>query len=165
MAENEMPNTNLRLEREYDLPPSIVWDALVDDVLVDGWLAPARIDPRVGGRYLLNWQSGATLAPTHGEIRILDARRRLVVDTDNIGTLDFTLESVEGGSRGAATILHLDITVDTDPRMLATTIAYWESNFDQLEDLLRGHPVDWSTWQRDRGEAWERYRRASSSGA
>jgi hypothetical protein len=84
------------------------------------------------------------------------------VETDNIGTLEFTLESVPGGTRGTSTDLRLKIRVDTEPRLLASTHAYWQSNFDQLEDLLRGHPVDWSTWQRDRGEAWTAYLREAS---
>ena len=159
-----MPQNGLYFERDYDLPTSIVWDALVDDVLVEGWLAVARIEPRVGGQYWLNWQSGSSLAASNGVITVLEPRRRLRVETDNVGTLDFALESLDGGTRGTTTLLKLQLTVDTDKRMLASTVAYWQSNFDQLEALLRGHPVDWTTWQRDRGDAWESYRRASSAG-
>jgi uncharacterized protein YndB with AHSA1/START domain len=154
--------SELEFSRLYDLPVAIVWDALVDEVLVEGWLAAARIDPRVGGLYWLGWQGGASLAPTNGTITRLEPTRRLGVETDNIGTLEFTLESVPGGRRGSSTDLRLRIRVDTEPRLLASTYAYWQSNFDQLEDLLRGHPVDWSTWQRDRGEAWADYLREAS---
>lgn len=136
---------------------SIVWDALVDEDLVEGWLAAARIDPRVGGRYLLHWQSGASLGPTTGVIAAIEPRRLLRIETDNIGSLAFTLESLPGGTRGTSTEVRLVIRVDTEPRLLASTHAYWQSNFDQLEDLLRGHPVDWTTWQRDRGDAWAAY--------
>jgi hypothetical protein len=137
--------------------------------LVEGWLAAARIEPRVGGSYWLNWQSGSTLAPTNGTItELVDpaiGRNGLLgIATDNIGDLEFSLVPTPGGTRGAGTLLELRIRVDTEPRLLASTWAYWQSNFDQLEDLLRGHPVDWSTWQRDRGEAWERYLRAASGG-
>jgi uncharacterized protein YndB with AHSA1/START domain len=145
---------SLAIAREYDLPAAIVWDALVDEVLVEGWLAGARIDPRVGGEYLLSWMSGQRLDPTNGVITAFEADRRLAIDTDNIGSLEFILEPIAGGTRGTATRLRLTITVDTDPRLLASTHAYWQTNFDQLEDLLRGHPVDWTTWQEDRGEAW-----------
>jgi uncharacterized protein YndB with AHSA1/START domain len=149
--------SDLEFSRGYDLPVSIVWDALVDEVLVEGWLAAARIDPRVGGEYLLHWMSGASLAPTNGVITAIEPRVRLAIDTDNIGSLEFVLEPVPGGTRGTATELHLTIRVDTDPRLLASTHAYWQSNFDQLESLLRGHPVDWANWQRDRGQAWAEY--------
>ena len=157
-----MATSEIEFSRDYDLPPAIVWDALVDEVLVEGWLAAARIDLRVGGDYWLNWQTGGGLAPTNGVIEVLDPTRRLVIDTDNIGRLDFVLEPLPDGSRGEGTLLILQIQVDTEPRLLASTYAYWLSNFDQLEDLLRGHPVDWATWQRDRGEAWSRYLRSAS---
>ena len=157
-----MPTSDLEFSREYDLPASIVWDALVDDVLVEGWLAAARIDLRVGGEYWLNWLSGASLAPTNGVITALEPRRRLAIDTDNIGSLEFTLVSHAGGTRGTTTELRLALRVDTEPRLLASTYAYWQSNFDQLEGLLRGHPVDWASWQRDRGEAWAAYLREAS---
>ncbi|HEY1531395.1 MAG TPA: SRPBCC domain-containing protein [Galbitalea sp.] len=157
-----MPNDELVFSRGYDLPPAIVWDALVDEDLVEGWLAAARIDPRVGGLYWLGWQGGATLAPTNGTITALVERRLLAIETDNIGTLEFRLVPVSGGTRGTSTELELTIRVDTEPRLLASTHAYWQSNFDQLESLLRGHPVDWSTWQRDRGDAWAAYLREAS---
>ncbi|HEX4442212.1 MAG TPA: SRPBCC domain-containing protein [Galbitalea sp.] len=154
--------SELEFSRDYDLPPAIVWDALVDEVLVEGWLAAARIDLRVGGVYWLNWQTGGGLAPTNGVIEAIVVARRLAIDTDNIGHLEFVLEPLPDGTRGEGTLLALNITVDTEPRLLASTYAYWLSNFDQLEDLLRGHPVDWATWQRDRGEAWSRYLRSAS---
>jgi uncharacterized protein YndB with AHSA1/START domain len=157
-----VPTSELECYRGYDLPVSIVWDALIDEVLVEGWLASARIDPRVGGLYWLGWQGGATLAPTNGTITAMDPPRRLCVETDNIGTLEFILQPVEGGTRGTSTDLHLTIRVDTEPRLLASTYAYWQSNFDQLEGLLRGHPVDWTNWQRDRGDAFAAYLREAS---
>lgn len=157
-----MPPSELEFSRSYDLPVAIVWDALVDEDLVEGWLAAARIDPREGGLYWLGWQSGTSLAPTNGTITAIEPPRRLRVDTDNIGSLEFTLESVPGGTRGSSTDLVLTLRVDTEPRLLASTRADWQSNFDQLEALLRGHPVDWSTWERDRGEAWAAYLREAS---
>jgi uncharacterized protein YndB with AHSA1/START domain len=155
----------LLFSREYDLPTVIVWDALVDEVLVDGWLAAAKIDARHGGSYLLNWQSGTTLAPTNGTITVFEPPTRLVIETDNIGDLDFSLVELRGGTRGTSTVLTLLLRVDTDVRLLGSTTAYWQSNFDQLEELLRGHPVDWDNWQRDRGEVWAEYFRASSDGS
>ncbi|HEX4058446.1 MAG TPA: SRPBCC domain-containing protein [Galbitalea sp.] len=157
-----MATSELEFARDFDLPPAIVWDALVDDVLVEGWLATARIEPHVGGLYWLDWQSGTSLAATNGVITEFEppaagSAGLLVVATDNIGTLEFSLAATPGGTRGSGTLLRLRILVDTNPRLQASTRAYWQSNFDQLEDLLRGHPVDWSSWQRDRGEAWARY--------
>jgi uncharacterized protein YndB with AHSA1/START domain len=157
-----VPLSELEFTRDFDLPPGIVWDALVDEVLVDGWLAHATIDPRVGGVYALEWASGL-LARTTGVIAELLPPRRLAVDTDNIGSLVFSLEDLEGGTRGSYTRLTLHLAVGTDARMLATTKAYWRSNLEQLEQLLRGHPVDWQTWQHDRGDIWAEYLRQASN--
>ena len=154
-----MADSVLEFSRDYDLSPEIVWDALVDEVLVEGWLAAARIVPEVGGLYWLNWQSGGSLPATNGTITLFDPPHRLSIETDNIGFLEFSLAPTPHGSRGSGTRLGLRIRVDTEPRLLGSTKAYWLSNFDQLEDLLRGHPVDWATWQRDRGEAWAEYLR------
>ncbi len=159
-----VPETELEFSREYDLSAPIVWDALVDEVLVEGWLAVARIDPRVGGRYRLDWQAGASLAPTTGVITVFEPERRLAVDTDNIGALEFLLEPLDGETRGSSTLLTLALRIETEPRLLASTRAYWLSNFDQLEGLLRGRPVDWSTWQRDRGQIWASYLRSAANG-
>lgn len=136
-----------------------MWDALVDEDLVDGWLAAARIDARVGGDYHLHWMSGTRPSPTAGVITVLEPPSRLAMTTDNLGELEFTLDPVPGGTRGTATELHVRIVVGTDPRLLASTRAHWLSALDQLESLLRGHPVDWRTWQEDRGAAWEAYLR------
>ena len=61
----------LEFERAFDLPASIVWDALIDPVLLEGWLADATVDPRVGGEYRLAW-----IAPTHLDGPDLDAPKR-----------------------------------------------------------------------------------------
>jgi uncharacterized protein YndB with AHSA1/START domain len=161
-------DSELEFSRDYDLPVAIVWDALVDEDLVEGWLAAAHVEPMVGGVYWLDWQSGVRAEPTNGTITGLEqptAARdgRLEISTDNLGTLEFTLASTPGGSRGSGTLLTLRMIVDTEPRLTASTRAYWLTNLDQLEDLLRGHPVDWTTWQRDRGDAWAEYLRDASA--
>lgn len=151
----------LVLERDYDLPPAIVWDALVDADLVGGWLATARIEPRPGGRYDLAWNTpggGISL----GTVEVATPHSLLQVTTSNIGQLRFELEARPGGSRGSFTRMTFTIEAETDPHFAATTRAYWLSNLDQLEGLLRGHPVDWANWQRDRGPAWESYRREAA---
>jgi uncharacterized protein YndB with AHSA1/START domain len=149
----------LDFAREYDLPPEIVWDALVDSDLVSGWLASATIDGLVGGRYDLRWLSHPDDGGVSGVIEALEPPRRLTISTQNSGLIDFELRPVEGGTRGVSTELVLHVVTDTEPRFSRTTRAYWLSNLDQLAELLRGHPVDWDNWERDRGPAWEGYRR------
>jgi uncharacterized protein YndB with AHSA1/START domain len=159
VADNE-----LVFQRKYDLPAAIVWDAFVDEDLLEGWLGRATVDARVGGRYNVEWAGGTTLGRTEGVIVELDPRRRIVIQTDNAGRIEFTLGVVAGGTRGTATALSLQVTVATERRLLGSTVAHWRGSLDQLEDLLRGHPVDWNSWQEDRGQAWASYLRGASLG-
>ncbi len=157
-----MSKTELLFSRSYDMPRSIVWDAIVDDELVAGWLAEARIDARVGGEYVLEWMTWERPLTTVGVIRALQPRTFLAVDTDNIGSFEFTLVPVPGGTRGESTDLRLAAVIDDQPALRSTIRAYWQTNLDQLESLLRGHPVDWTTWREDRGRAWAEYLRDAS---
>src|SRR4051812_18628242 len=72
------------LERVIDLPPVIVWDALVDPVLVEGWLHPTA-------RLL----DGAVLERVEGEL--------LRVQSDDWGAVDIALDELAGGTRGRST--------------------------------------------------------------
>ena len=106
------------LERLIDLPRSIVWEALIDPVLVEGWLHP-------------------TARPVDGEVqdRVDPAPgRTAVLDTvlEPFGNLRFELDEREGGTRGTSTVVRLQASG-----------AGWEDRIDHLENLLRGHPIDW----------------------
>jgi hypothetical protein len=105
------------VERVVDLPRAIVWDGLVDPVLVEGWFDP---ELRLVG----------------GEPRVEVLERRdpelLRVRVVGLGELTFWAREVPGGTRGASTILRFAGPVGEPDELL-----------DRLEDLLRGHPVDW----------------------
>ena len=152
-----MSSLQLEFTRDYDLPVEIVWDALVDPDLIIGWLGDVTIDPRIGGIFDIEWIGPTYLAPTRGEIIDLEPLQRLSVATSNIGELDIELEILEGGTRGGATRLTVRLDAPVEPRFSANIVAHWRSNLDQLESLLRGHPVDWAHWERDRGADWNLY--------
>jgi hypothetical protein len=102
--------------RVIDLPRAIVWDGLVDPVLVEGWFDPVlRLvdDPAV-----------AVLERRDPEL--------LRVEAPGLGALTFAAEEVEGGTRGTSTRL-----------AMTGELSDAEDLLDRLEDLLRGHPVDW----------------------
>ena len=149
-----MSGAVLEFERDYDLPPEVVWDALVDSDLVGGWLAEADIEPRIGGRYDLDWHVPINLGRTVGEIAELIEPELLVVELERVGEVSVTLTGLADGSRGVATRLRLVVTTGVEPLLADGLRATWLSSLDQLEDLLRGRPVDWGNWQRDRGGAW-----------
>jgi len=44
---------DLRYERRYKRPIETVWAALTDPARLEDWIGPARVEPRVGGRYEL----------------------------------------------------------------------------------------------------------------
>lgn len=156
--------SRLDFERTIELPPAIVWDALVDPELVIGWLAVATIELRVGGRYDLAWQRDGVRRVGPGVITELRERELLTVDAGQHGLISFRLESTPGGSRGTSTRLQLIVQIGVDPLFVGRVRADWETRLDQLEGLLRGHPVDWANWVRDHGDAWNAYLEQFRSG-
>lgn len=149
-----MGDSALVFECDYEFSRVIVWDALVDPDLVSGWLAEAAITAEVGGEYNLRWVHRMGRPDTFGRITDLQPLERLAVDTSDSVLVTFELLELPGGLRGASTRLH--VTVD-GPEADARVKADWLTNLDQLEDLLRGHPVDWANWDRDRYESWRRH--------
>jgi uncharacterized protein YndB with AHSA1/START domain len=128
----------LEIERQLDLPPSIVWPALVDPELLAGWFAEVSVR---GDRVELSWldRSGTTA------VRVIELRpeERLSVSTGEFGTVEATLESRVGGLRGTWTLLTL---------RASGPAARWELALDRLEELLHGRPVDWAA-EKEKGSA------------
>jgi uncharacterized protein YndB with AHSA1/START domain len=145
----------LRFERVYTLPREIVWDALVDSDLISGWLAEADVEPRIGGRFDLDWSHFEPGFRTDGEIIELIGLRTVVVDTSNFGRTTLTLDEVEGGPRGSSTLLTVDVHAIADPQFSGMISATWRISLEQLERLLHGHPVNWASWTEDFGEEWQ----------
>ena len=140
----------LLLERSLDLPREVVWEALVDPVLAEGWLHPVA---RLAGD-----ADAEEFEPIEfSEPESADAVAVLHVRSGELGELRFELAEVPGGTRGTSTRLKLAVRGQGDARFLAPVIAGWRTRLDQLEDLLRGHPVDWENWQRDHGADYEQY--------
>jgi uncharacterized protein YndB with AHSA1/START domain len=140
----------LTLERWLDLPREVIWDALVDPVLAEGWLHPsARL-------------AGDSDADDLEPIRFLepenpDATAVLEVRSAELGDVRFELTERAEGTRGRSTELRLTVGGHGDPRFNAPVVATWRTRLDQLEQLLRGHPVEWDHWERDHGADYEQY--------
>lgn len=147
----------IRLTRDLEFPRVIVWDALTDEDLIAGWLAEARVQPEVGGRFDLTWLHRPASGVTTGKITRLVPHERLDVTTSDAGAVSFTLEEMEGGSRGTSTRLNLAIDIDVEPAFLTRVKVDWLVYLDQLDELLHGHPVDWAHWDRDSHDAWTRH--------
>lgn len=147
----------VRVTRVFEFPRVIVWDALLDEDLVAGWLGEAQIEGELGGRYDLTWLHLAGSAVTPGHITELVPLERLDLETRDAGSLGFTLEELEGGSRGTSTRLSLIVAADVEAAFLGRVKADWLVRLDQLNELLRGHPVDWAHWDRDWLDVWNGY--------
>jgi len=149
-----MAGHEVAFEHEYPFAPAIVWDALVDADLVSGWLADAEIDARIGGRYDLVWHAPLGLGRTPGEIADLTQGERLVVELERLGVATFTVEQVAESHTRVR--LHVDSPVE---RLLSGGLrATFVMALEHLDELLRGRPVDWSTWDRVHGQSWAEHR-------
>ncbi len=134
----------MRIERVIDLPRAIVWDALVDPVLVEGWLHPElRL---IGGEPAVALRERVDPAPG------VDAVLR--VRSEELGELSLALVERGGGTRGLSTAITVVVQL-ADPRFGGALHESWQIRLDQLEDLLRGHPT-W--WHRERSAPAQRFR-------
>jgi len=145
----------MRFESDYEFPAVIVWDALVDAELVSGWLAEATVTAGLEGEYTLHIsRPGHSLFA--GRVTGIRPRELLRVE-DEGGVIEFSLDELEGGSRGTSTHLTVVVEARMNRQFSASLQADWLVNLEQLEDLLRGHPVDWAHWRRDREAGWARH--------
>ncbi len=137
-----MPVADLVFQRTIDLPPVIVWDALVDPDLLAGWLGEVRLFSTEPPGFQILWP-GARQS-TAGTVLLCDAARRLRLETDNRGIIECTIRSIPGGLRGSSTELDLRIDVGIEPVFATRIRGEWQTSLDRLERLLHGHPVDWA---------------------
>jgi uncharacterized protein YndB with AHSA1/START domain len=125
----------VHFERRYDAPVEDVWGALVEPEQLQGWLAEAEFEPRVGGRVVLNFGAGPG-ERTVGTIRVFDPPRVLEYDWKYEGEPEsrvrFELRSEAGGT---TLVLH--------HRLLSTEAAPgygagWHAHLDLLGEQLEG---------------------------
>jgi uncharacterized protein YndB with AHSA1/START domain len=153
----------LQLARLIDLPRVIVWDALVDPVLLSGWLGDADVDLREGGRFRLHPGAPDGRRPTglrKGRIVAITPPEGLEIrsDVDAAGVasrLRFRLGDVPGGPRDRSTALTVTLSSTTPLAHPAETRATWLTHLDLLRELLHGRPVDWDRWAFDWEPVWQ----------
>ena len=143
----------LDFERVYPFAPAIVWDALIDPDLLAGWLGEAVVTPEVGGEYSLRWLHRPGQPRVTGTITAADPPTRLRVEAAT-ATWEFRLVEVPGGNRGTSTRLELEVTFPAGETSGPVPTADWLTRLDQLRELLHGHPVDWTAWDRDWLDDW-----------
>jgi uncharacterized protein YndB with AHSA1/START domain len=160
-----IPDGEFTVAREYDLPPAVVWDALTDPALLEGWLGAGIADSEVGGTFVLDWldphHHGAAVA---GEIVLLEPRSQLLVRAMEY-SLAMLLDELPHGTRGVSTRLTLSVRLPAERHTEREQAAHWRAHLEALEDLLRGHPVVWSRWDADYGQATRQFLAESSTTA
>jgi uncharacterized protein YndB with AHSA1/START domain len=139
---------DLVFERMIALAPVIVWDALVDPDLLDGWLGEVRVDPSAGRVFSVI--PGATGVPVSCELLASEPPGRLAVRAVDGRDFEFVLVEHRGGSRGTSTALRLRVRLDFDAAFAGGMRAAWEASLDRLIDLLRGRPTDWAVVRGER---------------
>lgn len=146
-----MPDSIITFLRTIDLPPIIVWDALVDPDLLAGWLGDVRLTPAEPVRFEILWPGADARESTAGRVTLFEEPHRLRIETDNRGMLEFALSSIPGGFRGLGTELELRIDSAIDVAFATRVRTEWQTSLDRLERLLQGHPVDWNHHERSDG--------------
>ena len=81
----------------FPSPPDEVWEALTDADQLQEWFAnDVELDPRPGGAGVFRWDDGEERRAT---VVVAEPPERLVLDWDEEGEVEFTLEEVEDGTR------------------------------------------------------------------
>jgi uncharacterized protein YndB with AHSA1/START domain len=89
----------VKVTREIVFPtsPDEVWQALTDPDQLEQWFAnDVELDPRPGGAGVFRWDDGEERRAT---VVVADPRKRLVLDWDEQGEVEFLVEEVEDGTR------------------------------------------------------------------
>ena len=123
------------LRRTFHVPIEELWSALVEPDRIRAWFAPAKIDPRVGGRIELEAHDGTRMM--EGMIRVFDRPHAFEYDwvSDHETTIvRYELEEVDTGTR-----LTLTEALMTD-RNVTRRGAGWHHHLERLEENLRGEP-------------------------
>ena len=84
-------------EIQFPVPPGEVWEALTDPDQLEEWFAnDVELDPREGGEGVFRWDDGEE---KHATVVEAAPGERLVLDWDDDGTVELTLEETEDGTR------------------------------------------------------------------
>jgi uncharacterized protein YndB with AHSA1/START domain len=81
----------------FPVPPDEVWEALTDPKQLEEWFAnDVDLDAQEGGEGVFRWDNGEERRAT-----VVEAApgKRLVLDWDDEGSVELTLEEVEEGTR------------------------------------------------------------------
>jgi len=137
---------DLRYERRYPRPIETVWAALTEPARLADWFAPARVEPRLGGRYELFVDRPQ---PMLGRILAWEPPR----------LLEFSWNTDHGG--GPESVVRCELTPDGDGTRLVfrhrglgftwtgLVLPGWHAHLERLARLLAGGilPLNMQRWR------------------
>lgn len=131
----------LRLERRLNHPVEKVWAALTEPEQLKQWLAAARIDPRAGGEFVLDFDNTGHHMP--GRVIKYDPPHLFehTFGDDANGVVRWELSP-----DGDGCLLKLSHTVYSTAEM-ANFLSGWHTHLELMEDALNGRPSPWN-WDR-----------------
>jgi uncharacterized protein YndB with AHSA1/START domain len=125
----------VRFERSFAAEPHELWAALTESDQIERWLAPARLEPRLGGAVEIVFDEGQAVMgtvlawePPH----LLEYEWRFAGEEESI--VRFELTPQEGG-----TLLVLDHRL-LGVEQATGYAAGWHAHLDRLEDVVSGRP-------------------------
>jgi uncharacterized protein YndB with AHSA1/START domain len=102
--------------------PDEVWEALTEPEQLEEWFAnDVELDPREGGQGIFRWGDGEERRAT---VVVAEPNERLVLDWEEEGEVEFTLEEVEAGTRLLVRESTPDFTTALELRALALALAH-----------------------------------------
>ncbi len=144
MDENELATltrkgdvVEARLTRRIDHPPSLVWTMLTDAARLPEWVAPGRIEPRVGGAARLDFADSGTVIDS--QVTAYEPGRLVEYSWSSPGEpLRPVRWEVTPEGDGARLDLTLTIPASEDP---GRACAGWEAHLEMLQAALEGVPI------------------------
>ena len=127
----------VRLTRRIDHAPAVIWRMLTDPAKLPEWLAPGRIEPRVGGAARLDFADSGTVIDS--KVSAYESGARLEYSwssPDEPGRpVRWDLTPEGGGTRLDLTLI---VPAGEDP---ARACAGWEAHLEMLLAALEGAPI------------------------
>lgn len=122
----------------------VVWDALTDPVLLQGWLAPAAT-PVVDDALVIALDGVPMPAASSGSIRSIEPGRVAELDLGAAGSVRFVVEPTEALESGRSTCRCTAIAAPAHDLAARGAVAALEARLDALHELLRGRPAEWES--------------------
>jgi len=148
MSVKKEANGRRSISVEVEVPgtPEEVWDAIATGPGISKWFVPAQVEPRVGGKIVLNFGPGMD---SESEVTAWDAPHRFSATSQGLGpdapemATEWTVEAHAGGTCTVRVVHSLFADTDEWDNQLGQVESGWPSFFVVLRMYLshyRGQP-------------------------